>query len=220
MEDGYPPDWDTRRKHVYRRDGYQCQGCGRRGAHRGDAELHAHHVVPKSRGGSHSTENLTTLCSDCHSRVHGHPVGGNVRKSSDPPHSIENVDPEEAFAPIIFFCLWIFIGIYIGAPIALLPNFMPIPGFVGGVLALYILVDFPIEYTRKDNPHGDHPRRIPFRVKHFIWASILCTDALIMFTFENNATKVSGLILGVVGLVLWKKFVTGLYNDYVAPHTN
>ena len=74
MGDGYPADWDQRRKKVYQRDGYQCQRCGVSG----NAELHAHHKVPKSKGGSHRLSNLTTLCSDCHSQVHHHAVGGNT----------------------------------------------------------------------------------------------------------------------------------------------
>ncbi|SDM18188.1 HNH endonuclease [Halogranum gelatinilyticum] len=78
MGDGYPSDWDRRRKAVYRKDDYMCQHCGRKGGPRGNAELHAHHIVPKSRGGSHELDNLTTLCQSCHSDVHGHPVGGNT----------------------------------------------------------------------------------------------------------------------------------------------
>lgn len=66
-EDGYPVDWDRRRRHVYRRDGYRCRNCG---ARRGEAELHAHHVVPKSEGGSHHTRNLVTLCAACHDDAH------------------------------------------------------------------------------------------------------------------------------------------------------
>ncbi|WP_435177948.1 HNH endonuclease [Halorussus sp. AFM4] len=75
MTRDYPSDWDKRRKAVYRRDSYQCQHCGAQGGPRGNTELHAHHVVPKSRGGSHNPNNLTTLCQQCHSQVHGRPVG-------------------------------------------------------------------------------------------------------------------------------------------------
>lgn len=81
MDDGYPDDWDHRRKKVYQRDGYQCQRCGASGGMGGNAELHAHHKTPKSEGGSHNLSNLQTLCSDCHSQVHGHPVGGNATGS-------------------------------------------------------------------------------------------------------------------------------------------
>lgn len=82
MAGGYPEDWDRRREVVYRRDKYQCQNCGRRGSSRGNAELHAHHIVPKSKGGSHNPSNLVTLCQQCHSAVHGRPIGFNNTRSS------------------------------------------------------------------------------------------------------------------------------------------
>lgn len=61
----YPDNWDEIRRLVYNRDGYTCQNCGR-----GDVELHCHHIVPKSRGGTHRLSNLVTLCKDCHDAVH------------------------------------------------------------------------------------------------------------------------------------------------------
>jgi hypothetical protein len=66
----YPDDWDTRRRHVYQRDQYKCCNCQAEGGPSGDSELHAHHIVPKSEGGSDAFSNLATLCADCHSRVH------------------------------------------------------------------------------------------------------------------------------------------------------
>ncbi|WP_435162332.1 HNH endonuclease [Halorubrum sp. SY-15] len=68
--DDYPSDWNSRRKIVYQRDGHECQNCGRHGGSKGDAELHAHHVVPKSQGGTHDTTNLITICKECHKAVH------------------------------------------------------------------------------------------------------------------------------------------------------
>ena len=35
--------------------------------------LHVHHVLPRSRGGSHDVENLVLLCSWHHEWAHGHP---------------------------------------------------------------------------------------------------------------------------------------------------
>jgi len=67
---GYPDDWDRRRRLVYERDDYTCRNCGRSGGPVGDVELHCHHIVPKGRGGAHHTENLVTLCEDCHRAVH------------------------------------------------------------------------------------------------------------------------------------------------------
>jgi replicative superfamily II helicase len=68
---GNPPeDWDELRKRVYFRDDYRCQNCGRGGGPNGSAELHAHHIVPKSRGGNNKLSNLITLCSSCHNNIH------------------------------------------------------------------------------------------------------------------------------------------------------
>lgn len=74
MTEGYPSDWQSRRKEVYQRDDYTCQNCGVRGGPHGEAELHAHHIVPKSKGGTHNTSNLKTLCRDCHNAIHGNSV--------------------------------------------------------------------------------------------------------------------------------------------------
>ena len=72
--DEYPDDWDSRRKAVYARDGHTCQNCGAKGGPFGNNELHCHHIVPKSEGGSHAKSNLTTLCRDCHNKVHDHHI--------------------------------------------------------------------------------------------------------------------------------------------------
>lgn len=83
----YPSDWDSRREQVYRRDNYECQNCGREGGTNTSISLHAHHVVPKSQGGSHDKSNLISVCEDCHHAIHGDkeaPKGnntGNVQKS-------------------------------------------------------------------------------------------------------------------------------------------
>jgi hypothetical protein len=33
--------------------------------------LHQHHLIPKSRGGSNDETNLITLCGECHAKIHG-----------------------------------------------------------------------------------------------------------------------------------------------------
>jgi ribosomal protein S20 len=71
MSKDYPSDWDSRRKEVYQRDNFTCQNCGRKGGQHGDYELHAHHIVPKSKGGTHRKSNLKTLCKQCHNAIHG-----------------------------------------------------------------------------------------------------------------------------------------------------
>lgn len=45
---------------VFRRDGYTCRMCKRKGG-----ELHVDHVIPFCRGGSDKIDNLQTLCRDC-----------------------------------------------------------------------------------------------------------------------------------------------------------
>lgn len=80
MSDSYPSDWDQRRKKVYQRDNYTCQNCGAQGGPHGNAELHAHHIVPKGKGGTHEVSNLKTICNECHSAIHNE----NVYAPTDP----------------------------------------------------------------------------------------------------------------------------------------
>jgi len=54
----------TRRNLMFR-DAHQCQYCGRRPPLR---ELNIDHVVPRSRGGDDSWENLVTACRPCNLR--------------------------------------------------------------------------------------------------------------------------------------------------------
>jgi hypothetical protein len=79
MAQEYPSDWDTRRKKVYRRDDYTCQNCGAQGGPKGDAELHAHHIVPKSKGGTHQLSNLKSMCSRCHNAIHGNSMAPSAK---------------------------------------------------------------------------------------------------------------------------------------------
>lgn len=73
----YPPDWDARRKTVYRRDDWTCTECGRKSGphteHKG-IPLHAHHEHPLSQGGSNHLSNLTALCESCHNQEHDHDI--------------------------------------------------------------------------------------------------------------------------------------------------
>lgn len=71
MSREYPADWEARRQEVYQRDDYTCQNCGRSGGSQGNVELHAHHIVPKSKGGTHKKRNLVTVCKACHDAIHG-----------------------------------------------------------------------------------------------------------------------------------------------------
>lgn len=56
--------WD-----VLKRDKYFCIKCGRRPP---DVELQVDHIIPKSRGGHTSIENLQTLCFDCNQGKKNH----------------------------------------------------------------------------------------------------------------------------------------------------
>lgn len=80
--DERPLDWADIRKQVYRRDGYQCQSCGRYGGPYGERELHAYQVVPESEGGSHHPSNLLTFCRNCHDRARGHDTPGSNPRTS------------------------------------------------------------------------------------------------------------------------------------------
>jgi hypothetical protein len=68
----YPDDWDRRRKKILERDGHECQKCG------STSNLEVDHIVPISQGGGHGSDNLQTLCHDCHAQKH--PVQTKLRK--------------------------------------------------------------------------------------------------------------------------------------------
>jgi hypothetical protein len=82
MPNNYPSDWDRRRKEVYERDNYTCQNCGVQGGPYGNAELHAHHGVPKSKGGTHRKSNLITYCKQCHDAIHGRRIAPTANSTS------------------------------------------------------------------------------------------------------------------------------------------
>lgn len=53
------------RQNVYARDSHECQYCGARPA---VGELTFDHVVPRSRGGKTSWDNIVTCCATCNNR--------------------------------------------------------------------------------------------------------------------------------------------------------
>lgn len=63
-KEGYPDNWDEIRREVYKRDNNTCQYCSAT-----DVKLVAHHVIPKSKGGTHNLYNLVAICGDCHENV-------------------------------------------------------------------------------------------------------------------------------------------------------
>ena len=56
---------DKLRYQVLKRDNFKCCACGASPAKSPEVELHVDHIVPWSKGGLTSIENLQTLCSRC-----------------------------------------------------------------------------------------------------------------------------------------------------------
>jgi hypothetical protein len=48
---------------VLERDNHQCYICGK------ETNLHVHHIIPRAHGGTHTLENLVTLCGACHRTI-------------------------------------------------------------------------------------------------------------------------------------------------------
>jgi len=65
----YPHDWDKRAAKVRGMDGDQCRECGGTWVP-GLIDMHVHHIIHKSNGGSHNPNNLVTLCHPCHNKEH------------------------------------------------------------------------------------------------------------------------------------------------------
>lgn len=61
---------DAFRAKVYANADWKCESCG------STQGLHAHHIVPRSRGGKHVPSNGACLRFSCHSRVHDHTLEG------------------------------------------------------------------------------------------------------------------------------------------------
>jgi len=77
----YPDNWDKMRRQAYKRDDYTCQNCLVKGGAKGDVELHAHHIVPLSKGGNNTLSNIKTLCRNCHSLIHDHMNSSSSKRS-------------------------------------------------------------------------------------------------------------------------------------------
>lgn len=68
-----------RRKRILKRDNFRCQSstlltkgkpcCYPDGFKRRSRELHVHHIIPRSEGGTDDDENLITLCHICHRKM-------------------------------------------------------------------------------------------------------------------------------------------------------
>ena len=56
---------DKLRYQVLKRDNFKCCACGASPAKDPSVELHMDHIIPYSKGGEATLENLQTLCSKC-----------------------------------------------------------------------------------------------------------------------------------------------------------
>lgn len=54
-------EWDALRFEAFERDGHACIRC------KATEDLHGHHLIPKSKGGETTLENIATLCGSCNS---------------------------------------------------------------------------------------------------------------------------------------------------------
>jgi 5-methylcytosine-specific restriction endonuclease McrA len=59
-----PLSYESLRQQILRRDGWRCQSCGTM------SNLEVHHRKLRSHSGADTEENLITLCTACHARVH------------------------------------------------------------------------------------------------------------------------------------------------------
>ena len=58
-------EWDRLKNRRLELDDHSCCNCGR-----SDRQLHVHHIVPDTNGGTTTIGNLRTLCYECHAKVH------------------------------------------------------------------------------------------------------------------------------------------------------
>lgn len=85
------------RRAVFVRDEHTCQYCGR------TAE-NVDHVIPRSKGGAHTWDNVVAACKSCNSRKENKSpadVGMRLRRPPVPPHdrvwimvAVDSVDPQ------------------------------------------------------------------------------------------------------------------------------
>jgi 5-methylcytosine-specific restriction endonuclease McrA len=59
-----PELYEELRQQVLRRDGWRCKSCGAL------SNLEVHHRELRSHSGDDAEQNLITLCTACHARVH------------------------------------------------------------------------------------------------------------------------------------------------------
>lgn len=99
------------RANIYLRDRHRCQYCGRRGS---EDDLNIDHLIPRSRGGASSWENVVVACIDCNRRKGDRLPEEAGMQPLRPPrkprwHPLLNLglthDPHPAWRPFLEFAL-------------------------------------------------------------------------------------------------------------------
>ena len=62
---GFNYEFSSRRDAILHRDQYKCQLCNMK-----NTKLEVHHIIYRSKGGTDDENNLITLCSSCHNKIH------------------------------------------------------------------------------------------------------------------------------------------------------
>jgi len=80
--------------YVRERDGYKCNICKSKGYGNSSnsKRLEVHHILERSNGGTNSPDNLITLCSDCHKKVHSKEITLNKKRLKSKTRSATQVD--------------------------------------------------------------------------------------------------------------------------------
>lgn len=77
------------RMNIYWRDNHHCQYCGEKFAH---SQLTLDHVIPKSRGGQKSWENIVTACAPCNQlKANRTPYEANMTLIKEPSRPAFNI---------------------------------------------------------------------------------------------------------------------------------
>lgn len=69
------------RRSIFLRDRYRCQYCGARFS---TSELTFDHVIPRSRGGTTTWDNILTACVECNALKRDHPAVGDLQPLKQP----------------------------------------------------------------------------------------------------------------------------------------
>lgn len=75
------------RKNIFHRDNYTCQYCGKKGL-----PLTLDHILPKSRGGKNTWENIVTACPKCNTlKANRTPLEAGMKMLKQPKRPINHI---------------------------------------------------------------------------------------------------------------------------------